>query len=298
MRLASARGRLHLLVDDAHAVDVAQASAGALPSSPAAAFGCWDELVAWAGRGDFDVEPAPFDLSAAEAISPAPRQVFAVGFNYDDHARESGVAGPDAPQIFTKFPSSLAAPYADLELPSETIDWEVELVAVVGREARHVAAADAWDRVAGLTVGQDFSDRELQMQGDYPQYSLAKSFPGFGPLGPVLVTPDEFTDPDDLELSCSVNGEVMQSSRTSSMIHPVPALVAHLSAVCTLYPGDLIFTGTPSGVGMARSPRRYLRPGDVVVSRIEGIGEIRQRCLEAPAAPQQVQAAHGEEVER
>jgi 2-keto-4-pentenoate hydratase/2-oxohepta-3-ene-1,7-dioic acid hydratase in catechol pathway len=130
--------------------------------------------------------------------------------------------------------------------------------------------------VAGLTVGQDLSERRLQLAGPAPQFSLAKSYPGFSPLGPELVTPEEFTDPDDLELGCMLeDGEVLQKSRTSSMVFDVPALIAHLSAVCPLLPGDLIFTGTPAGVGMGRNPRRFLSPGDVLVTWLEGAGSLR-----------------------
>jgi 2-keto-4-pentenoate hydratase/2-oxohepta-3-ene-1,7-dioic acid hydratase in catechol pathway len=159
------------------------------------------------------------------------------------------------------------------------VDWEVELVVVVGRTAHHVGIDDAWSYVAGLTVGQDYSEREVQQSGPLPQFSMGKSFPQFGPTGPWLVTVDEFDNRDDLELECTINGETVQKARTSAMITPVPQLIQQLSAVCPLFPGDLIFTGTPSGVGMARTPPRYLKPGDVVVSRIENIGEIRQHCV-------------------
>jgi 2-keto-4-pentenoate hydratase/2-oxohepta-3-ene-1,7-dioic acid hydratase in catechol pathway len=166
-------------------------------------------------------------------------------------------------------------------LPSEHVDWEAELVVVIGRPAHAVAEKDAWSHVAGLTIGQDYSERALQVAGDFPQYSLAKSFPGFAPIGPFLVTPDEFADPDDLSIECEINGESVQSGRTSAMIFGIPTLIARLSTVCTLHPGDLIFTGTPSGVGFARTPARYLSPGDVVTTRIEHLGEMRQACLGA-----------------
>jgi 2-keto-4-pentenoate hydratase/2-oxohepta-3-ene-1,7-dioic acid hydratase in catechol pathway len=150
---------------------------------------------------------------------------------------------------------------------------------VIGRPAERVAPAEAWSHVAGLAVGQDYSEREIQMVGPAPQFSLAKSFPGFGPIGPWLVTPDELDDPDDLELVCEINGEQVQKGRTSAMVWSLPDLISVLSGVCPLRPGDVIFTGTPAGVGMARKPPRFLAAGDVVVSRIQGIGEIRQECL-------------------
>ena len=152
---------------------------------------------------------------------------------------------------------------------------------MIGRRADRVSAERAWEHVAGLTVGQDFSERVVQMVGPVPQFSLGKSYPGFGPLGPCLVTPDELADRDDLSLECTVNGEQVQKGRTSQMIFPVAELIARLSAICPLLPGDVIFTGTPAGVGMARTPPRYLSPGDEVVSTIEGIGSLRNACLPA-----------------
>jgi 2-keto-4-pentenoate hydratase/2-oxohepta-3-ene-1,7-dioic acid hydratase in catechol pathway len=146
---------------------------------------------------------------------------------------------------------------------------------VMGRRAERVAEKDAWSYVAGLAVGQDVSERVVQMAGPSPQLSMGKSFPGFGPVGPVLVTPDALEDPDDLELGCSVNGKVVQAGRTSGMIFPVSELIAHISTISPLLPGDLIFTGTPSGVGLFRTPPVYLKPGDTLVSWVKGIGELR-----------------------
>ena len=209
---------------------------------------------------------------------PAPRQVFGIGLNYRDHAGETGMDLPPAPLTFTKFPSCIAGPTAEVPLSGASVDWEVEIVAVIGAECTSVAPADAWDSVAGLTLGQDISDREVQMTGSPAQFSLGKSFSGYGPIGPALVSPDSFTDPDDVALWCDVAGERMQEARSSQLIFPIPRLVAYLSSICRLYPGDLIFTGTPSGVGMARG--RFLRTGEVVVSGAEGLGELRNTCVE------------------
>ncbi|HXW39212.1 MAG TPA: fumarylacetoacetate hydrolase family protein, partial [Acidimicrobiales bacterium] len=213
--------------------------------------------------------------------SPEPRQVFGIGLNYAEHAEESNLELPSMPATFTKFPTCLAGPFADVELPADTVDWEVELVVVIGRPGRRVPEPEAWDHVAGLTVGQDLSERTTQMAAG-AQFSLGKSFRGFGPTGPWLVTPDELADRDDLELGCSVDGECVQRSRTSRLIFSVPRLVAELSRVVDLCAGDLIFTGTPAGTGMGRVPPRFLRPGQVVESWIEGIGTIRNRMV-APA---------------
>ena len=184
---------------------------------------------------------------------------------------------PDVPATFTKFPASLAGPFDDIELGAPAVDWEVELVAVIGRHADRVAEADGWAHIAGLTVGQDISDRQLQFAAG-GQFSLGKSRRGYGPLGPWVVTLDEIPDPDDLALGCSIDGETVQDARTSDLIFGVPRLVAELSAVLPLLPGDIIFTGTPAGVGATRQPARFLQPGETLESWIEGIGTIRNRC--------------------
>ncbi|HUY66039.1 MAG TPA: fumarylacetoacetate hydrolase family protein [Acidimicrobiales bacterium] len=212
-----------------------------------------------------------------DAPVPRPRQVFAIGLNYADHAAESGMEAPPAPLTFTKFPSSIAAPHADIPLSGVMVDWEVEIVAVIGKRVSHVAVEEAWSVVAGLTLGQDISDRMVQLTGVPPQFSLGKSFSGYSPIGPAVVSIDALADPDDLELTCDVSGERMQSGRSSEMLFTIPQLVAYLSSVCVLEPGDLIFTGTPAGVGMSRN--RYLVDGDVIISEIPGIGRLENRCV-------------------
>jgi 2-keto-4-pentenoate hydratase/2-oxohepta-3-ene-1,7-dioic acid hydratase in catechol pathway len=203
---------------------------------------------------------------------PDPMHVFAIGLNYRGHAAETAKALPPAPLVFTKFPGCLTGPEATVELASDTTDYEAELVVVIGATARDVPAADAWDVVAGLTIGQDLSDRELQSQGERPQFSLAKSHDGFGPTGPLVVSTDLVENRDSLDIACSVNGERRQSDNTRNLIFTVPVLVEYLSGMMTLRPGDLMFTGTPSGVGMATGT--YLRSGDVVRTVIEGLGEM------------------------
>ena len=281
MRIANLGGRLVLLQDD-RAVDVETASNGRFAADPQAIYDRWDEFTGWAAEAD---RPAgdPFDELAFGAPAPAPSQVFAIGLNYDEHAHETGWQPPtDEPPIFTKFASCLAGPFCEVGVPAGGhVDWEVELVAVIGRPAYRVAAADAWSYVAGLSVGQDISERVLQLAATPPQFSFAKSYPNYGPIGPWLVTVDEFDDPDDLELGCSVNGETVQKGRTADMIFSVPELVERLSAVVRLAPGDVIFTGTPSGVALGRPDPQWLRPGDELVSYVAGIGHIRQRFVDA-----------------
>ena len=277
MRLASYDGRAHLVVGHG-VIDVEEASGGRWPGPHGSVFDDWTAFRDWASDVS-DVEPRPFDPERLGAPSPTPRQVFEIGLNYSAHAAEGGMDPPKVPPTFTKYLSSLVGPFGDIALPSATVDWEVELVVVVGLESTRVEEDHAWSHVAGLTIGQDLSDRVVQLQPPAPQFSLGKSFPGFGPTGPFLVTPDDFDDPDNLRLGCSINGETMQDGRTADLIFSVPRLIAHLSSVATLHPGDLIFTGTPSGVGMGRQPPRFLQPGDELTTWIEGIGEMRHRLV-------------------
>lgn len=280
MKVATIAGRATVLTDTG-SLDVEKASQGRFSADPGELFEHWEEFRAWVDGVDSSQYGPPADLTSLGAPSPAPRQVFAIGLNYRDHAAEAGLTAPESPSVFTKFVTSLTGPNTVLMLPSGNVDWEVELVAIIGKRAENVTETDAWDHVAGLTVGQDYSERVIQMIGPAPQFSLGKSFPGFSPTGPWLVTPDEFADRDNLALECTVNGESVQKSRTSQLIFSVGYLVSYLSAITPLLPGDIIFTGTPAGVGMARTPRRYLIPGDHVVSWIEGIGTISQDVVAA-----------------
>ncbi|MDW8804175.1 fumarylacetoacetate hydrolase family protein [Streptomyces scabiei] len=276
MRLGVLDGRAVVVRGD-RAADVRRASKGRLPVDPMLLPAEWPRLREWAAGlpdGAYDI---PVDPTALGAPVPRPRQVFAVALNYPPHAAEAGFTPPGEPLVFTKFPACITGPNTTVALPQGKVDWEVELVAVIGRDTYRVSEDRAWEAVAGLTVGQDLSERVTQLQGRPAQFSLGKSFPGFGPIGPVLVTPDEFDDPDDLEITGLLNGEAVQHDRTKSMIFPVPELVARLSSVVPLFPGDLVFTGTPAGVGNRMDPPRYLTASDELVSRIEGIGEIRQR---------------------
>src|ERR1700761_1402405 len=276
MRIATVDERL-CLGTDLGWVDVAASSGGRFDADPQAVYERWAEFTEWA-RGYSPAAGPSLVTGEFGAPAPRPRQAFGAGLNYADHAGEAGLELPIAPLIFAKYASCISGPADPLVVSTDSIDWEVELVAVIGARSRHVPAGEAWAAVAGLTIGQDISDRTLQWSGGAtPQFSLGKSGPGFGPIGPVLVTPDELADRDDLAIECRLNGEVVQSSRTRHLIFGVPALVAYLSSHVTLLPGDLIFTGTPAGVGMARTPPRYLKDGDELVSTIEGIGEFTTR---------------------
>jgi 2,4-didehydro-3-deoxy-L-rhamnonate hydrolase len=272
-RIANLDGRLVLLAEDG-AIDVHRASRGRFGAEPQNIYAEWERFREWADGVDAS-HVQPFDPAALRQPVTTPRQIFAIGLNYSEHAAESGLRAAEHPAVFTKFVGSLTGPSGAIELPTATVDWEVELVAVIGREARNVTESAAWGHVAGLTIGQDLSERTLQLSGPAPQFSLGKSYPGFSPIGPSLVTVDELAGPDDLELGCQVNGELVQKGRTSDLIFTVPELVSRLSAVLPLLPGDIIFTGTPAGVGHARTPQQYLHPGDELISWVEGIGEMR-----------------------
>ena len=281
MRLANVGGRATLMAPgrDDRGVDIAGVSGGRFGPEMHGLYDDWDAFRAFAADLDLStVATVGVDEGDLQAPVPAPRQVFGIGLNYRSHAAESGMEVPSVPATFTKFPASITGPFAEVELPNSTVDWEVELVVVIGRRADRVAAADAWSSVAGLTVGQDLSDRALQFAAG-GQFSLGKSHRGFTPLGPWVVTPDELDTPDDLALGCSIDGDTVQDARTSDLVFGVSQLVAELSAVVPLLPGDIIFTGTPAGVGFTRQPPRFLQPGEALTSWIEGIGTIRTRFV-------------------
>jgi 2,4-diketo-3-deoxy-L-fuconate hydrolase len=288
-RLANLAGRAVLLREsgdglDAYDVDIA--SGGRLPADPMAlmvqmeALDALDATLDGAGH-----EPVrPLGLDAFGPCVPRPQKVIGIGLNYRAHAAETGAELPAQPLVFSKFASCLGGPGSPIVLPSATTDWEVELVVVIGRGGRHIPEDRALDHVAGYCIGQDVSERVVQYSGKPPQFDLGKSYDSFGPIGPAVVSLAAVPDPMDLAIECRINGETVQSSRTSDMIFSVPEIVAHLSSVCTLEPGDLVFTGTPAGVGAARNPARFLSAGDEVVSGIEGLGELRNRCEAAARA--------------
>jgi 2-keto-4-pentenoate hydratase/2-oxohepta-3-ene-1,7-dioic acid hydratase in catechol pathway len=287
MRIANDAGRLSLVHND-RILDVERASDGAFSSDPMAAFGRWDDLAAWAASIDIGAHPdaEPIERALLDAPSPSPRQVIGIGLNYADHAAESGLPLPEAPVVFTKFPSSVAGPDVDVVLPGATVDWEAELVVVIGRGGRNIPRAEARSHIAGFTAGQDLSERTVQWQGQPAQFSMGKSFENFAPIGPVIVTLDEFADPDRLTLTTTIVGEdgtetQVQNGSTEQLIFGVDELIERLSQTIELLPGDLIFTGTPPGVGAGRDPKRFLRAGETLVTEIEGIGRITQGFIDS-----------------
>lgn len=288
MRIGTLEGR-SVLIDGDLALDIERASGGRFAADPTAIYANWAAFAGW-GRQQVVAAPdaVPYEPRQLGPVVPRPPQILAVGLNYADHAAEADMALPENPLVFTKFASSLAGPDVDVELSGDTVDWEIELVVVIGVGGRDIPLERGWDHVAGLTVGQDLSDRTVQFWGSPPQFSLGKSLRNFAPVGPVVVTVDELDaaglDRDDLALRCLVidadgSERVVQLSRTSQLIFPVAELVARLSAIVELLPGDLIFTGTPAGVGFGRIPREYLSADQSLVSEIEGLGSIRQRFV-------------------
>jgi 2-keto-4-pentenoate hydratase/2-oxohepta-3-ene-1,7-dioic acid hydratase in catechol pathway len=206
---------------------------------------------------------------------PDPQKIICIGLNYRSHAAEAGIEPPESPTFFAKFRNALVPAGAAVALPptSRKVDYEAEVAFVIGRRTTAVAEADALDHVAGYTLFNDLSARDLQFST--PQWMPGKVFDGSAPCGPALVTPDEAGPHDSIEISLTLNGETMQQASTADLIFPVPALVAHLSHLMTLEPGDIVATGTPAGVGGARQPRVWLKPGDEIVISSPTLGELK-----------------------
>ena len=264
------------LVDDSSYYDIATVTGGDLGPDPVHAIASGAVLHELADRlADLEPTGTLADVALGPPV-PRPRNSLAIGLNYRSHVAEADMEVPEVPLVFTKFPSCIVGPTADIELRSATADYEAELEVVIGTAGRDIGADQAWDHVAGLTVGQDISDRALQFAAQPPHFDLGKSRDTYGPIGPWLVSPDLLDDPNALAITCDVNGDRRQDGTTAQLIFDVPELVAYISSIMTLGPGDLIFTGTPDGVGATQG--RFLEPGDVVTTTIEGIGTMVNRC--------------------
>ena len=206
-----------------------------------------------------------------------PNNVFAVGLNYKAHAEESNMEIPQFPLIFTRLSTCLSGASSNIEMRSDLVDYEAELVFVIGKGGKNISKENAWDHVAGLTVGQDISDRAVQFHATPPQFSLGKSFDTFGPIGPYIVSTDELNNKESLQIECWVNDEKRQDSNTDDLIFDIPYLISYISEFITLNVGDLIFTGTPSGVGGTQG--KFLKDGDILKTSIEGIGTLENKCV-------------------
>ena len=281
LRLANLKGRAQFIVGDIaspRAIDVATASNNSLSADPMLCFAHWDSLKKIAATLDAG-SGTPVAIADLSCPVPQPRQMFAVGLNYRQPAAEMGSPLPPLPLVFAKFQSSLNSPTGNIEILSDTVDYESELVIIVGKGGRHIDEAVAWDHVAGLCAGQDVSDRGLQYMGTPPQFSLGKSRVGYSPIGPWVTDMSNNDKRDDLQLGCTVNGEQRQDTQTSDMIFGIAHIVAYMSTIVELFPGDVIYTGSPFGVGHGRKPQLYLKPGDVVETTLEGVGTITNRCI-------------------
>ena len=215
------------------------------------------------------------DIKIDAPIS-APKNCYAVGLNYRNHAEEAGMDIPSVPMVFTKHTTCLVGPNSTIEMRSDHVDYEAELVVVIGKSGKDIQKDNAWDHVAGLCAGQDISDRTVQFSSNPPQFNLGKSFDTFGPMGPYLVSPDGLQDKESLEIECKVNQEVRQKDNTNDLIFDVPSIISYLSEIVTLNTGDIIFTGTPGGVGIMEG--KFLKDGDVLSTSIEGIGTLENVC--------------------
>ena len=273
-RLGNLDGRA-VLIDGENWHDLAAASNGSFSGDPMEAVHRHAEL------HTIQLNSRSPDGAVASAVFgppvPCPRSVFAIGLNYAEHAGEADMDLPESPLVFTKFPSCLAGATDNVELNSDFADYEVELVVVIGTAGRSISPNNAWNHVMGLTVGQDISDRALQFAAKPPHFDLGKSRDTYGPCGPAVVSTDLIAEPSNLRITCDINGERRQSGNTGQLIFDVPTLISYLSEILTLEVGDLIFTGTPEGIGA--SSGEFLAAGDVIETSIEGLGKLRNVCI-------------------
>ena len=226
-------------------------------------------------------EPMPLESVKRVALIPSPEKIICVGGNYVDHVKESGQEIPSEPVIFAKYPTAIRADGDPVVLPrlSREVDFEAELVVVIGAGGRYIPEESAMEHVAGYCCGNDVSARDWQLKKPGGQWVLGKSFDSFAPIGPVLVTRDEVPDPEALQIQLRLNGRTMQDSNTNQFIFSLARLIHYVSGVVSLSPGDLLFTGTPPGVGFARNPPVFLKPGDRMEVEIEGIGVLRNEVV-------------------
>ena len=275
-RLANIEGRAALVSGDAY-YDLENISNGNFSGDPMQALERLSELSALGAQLD-NLEPSGqlADIELGPPV-PNPKNCYAVGLNYRNHAEESNMDIPPVPMVFTKHTSCISGPTANIEMRSDYVDYEAELVAVIGKPGKDIARDDAWQHVAGLCVGQDISDRPMQFSAAPPQFNLGKSFDTFGPIGPVLTSLDSLDDYHSMEIQCDVSGELRQKDNVDDLIFDIPFIISYLSEIVTLNTGDVIFTGTPAGVGVIDG--KYLRDGEILTTSIAGLGTLRNRCV-------------------
>ncbi len=275
-RLANIDGRASLVLKE-HYYDIETISGGELTSDLMLALGAASNLSSLSGSLQ-EHKPAG-KLADVQLGPPVPRpsNCYAIGLNYRKHAEESTLEIPPVPMVFTKHSNCITGPEGEIEMRSDFVDYEAELVVVIGEPGKDISPDVAWKHVFGLCVGQDISDRPVQFSAGPPQFNLGKSFDTFGPIGPWLTSPDALKDRNSMEIICKVNDELRQKDNTSDLIFDIPTLISYLSEIVTLDTGDLIFTGTPDGVGAI--PGNYLCDGDVLITSIDGLGTLRNKCV-------------------
>ena len=274
-KLGSNSGRAIFIKDDKY-YDVNTISNGDISSNSLKALSDTEKLnQLYISLNDYEPSGNLSDINLDPPIIPT--NVFAVGLNYKKHAEESNLEIPPFPMIFTKHSTCISGPKSDICMKSDMVDYEAELVFVIGKGGKDISKEDAWQHVAGLCVGQDISDRPVQFHATPPQFNLGKSFDTFGPIGPYLVSTDLFDNKESLKLQCWVNDELRQETLTNDLIFDIPYLISYISEFITLNTGDVIFTGTPEGVGATQG--KFLKDGDILKTTIEGIGTLENKCV-------------------
>ena len=274
-RLGSNSGKAIFIKDDRY-YDVNTISNGDISSNSLKALSDTEKLSQlYINLNDYEPSGNLSDINLDPPIIPT--NVFAVGLNYKKHAEESNLEIPPFPMIFTKHSTCISGPKSDICMKSDMVDYEAELVFVIGKGGKDISKEDAWQHVAGLCVGQDISDRPVQFHATPPQFNLGKSFDTFGPIGPYLVSTDLFDNKESLKLQCWVNDELRQETLTNDLIFDIPYLISYISEFITLNTGDVIFTGTPEGVGATQG--KFLKDGDILKTTIEGIGTLENKCV-------------------
>ena len=274
-KLGSNSGRAIFIKDDKY-YDVNTISNGDISSNSLKALSDTEKLSQlYINLNDYEPSGNLSDINLDPPIIPT--NVFAVGLNYKKHAEESNLEIPPFPMIFTKHSTCISGPKSDICMKSDMVDYEAELVFVIGKGGKDISKEDAWQHVAGLCVGQDISDRPVQFHATPPQFNLGKSFDTFGPIGPYLVSTDLFDNKESLKLQCWVNDELRQETLTNDLIFDIPYLISYISEFITLNTGDVIFTGTPEGVGATQG--KFLKDGDILKTTIEGIGTLENKCI-------------------
>ena len=275
-KLANVNGKSSLVYGESY-YDINTISQGKISSDPSEVLDSLNDLHELSSNINNFEPTGLIENSLLGAPVTNSRNCFAVGLNYRAHAEESGMEIPPFPMVFTKHTSCIVGPFDNIEMRSDIVDYEAELVLVIGKKGKNISKENAWDHVAGLTVGQDISDRAVQFHATPAQFNLGKSFDTFGPIGPYLVSPDSVANKNAVQLECHINNELRQESSTDDLIFTVPDIISYISEFLTLNTGDLIFTGTPSGVGATQG--KLLKDGDIITTSIKEIGSIKNKCI-------------------